>query len=123
MAARIRIHAEFHGHLLKHNEAEQYACNRPKCNHQKTYASPSELVEKHWRIDCQGFDLSCERCGSIEAEKNHDCIPYLLAKKLAQAEEIRAIELEIEELSRINIGIDLDYGSQEEDEEAEKKED
>jgi len=29
-----------------------------------------------------------------------------LAKKLAQAEELRAIELEIEELSRINIGID-----------------
>ena len=38
-------YVDFHKHLLKHNEPEQYVCNRPNCNHEKIYASPSELVE------------------------------------------------------------------------------
>ena len=93
------------------------------------YATPEELIQRHWRAGCKGFVLDCPRCGGV-LKSNHNCVDNLLLKKQQQAQEILALEQEVQNLrgQSDQLGSDQDmmvddFDSEEEKEEAKHRED
>ena len=58
------------------------------------YSSADELIDQHWRVNCKGFELNCDRCDAL-LTADHDCVAGYLAKKKDLANQIKALKAEM----------------------------
>ena len=81
-------------HIDAHNSDKQFCCYMKKCTHKTMYASADDLTNKHWRVNCKGFILKCDKC-KYDIKKGHNCIKIMLKKKQDLAGKISTLEQEV----------------------------
>ena len=49
------------------------------------FGSKNELIEKHWRVDCKGFEMKCDECDFVldlvNEGDSHECVTQLLINR------------------------------------------